>query len=155
MFCFQVIEVCIAYLKHHKVNLARAEVCKVVWDHRSFSYLSTIELRMVFTFLKGWWVGKRGILGKRYLYPTKPKMLNSSTLYRKSLLNPGMECWFFFLLLLVCFLNLILILGHKVSVHIFSRGIILKKICNNGTKYLGENIVCVLFLDLFEIRNYE
>lgn len=50
IFCFQVVEVCVAYLKQHKVNLARAEVCKVAWDHYSFSYLPTVELRIVLYF---------------------------------------------------------------------------------------------------------
>lgn len=44
-------------------------------------------------------------------------------------------------------------LGHKVTMFlIFWKGII---VCSNGIKYLGENIAFVLFLDIFEIRNYE
>lgn len=51
ILCFQIVKVCVAYLKHRTINLAGAEVCKVAWDHCPVSYHPTAELRML-PFLK-------------------------------------------------------------------------------------------------------
>lgn len=74
ILCFQIVKVCVAYLKHHKINLAGAEVCKVAWDHRPVSYHPTAELRM-FPFLKNWWMERKNIRPKEYLWLSKPEIL--------------------------------------------------------------------------------